>query len=97
MSSSLFKNLELLSKRFPTLGEKICSVNPTSIQVAQTDDGGFCYVKSLENGSYLPLSSTTPIQSSKQAIASMEDRIQNGLAPAVVVGLNPGFILETIY
>ena len=96
MSSSLFKNLELISKRFPKLGEMICTVNPTRIQVAGTEDGGICYVKQ-QNASYLTLSSTTPVKDAQNAVNGMIDRIQNGCAPVVIVGLNPGYELDIVY
>jgi hypothetical protein len=96
-NSSLFKNLQQLSERFPVLGEKLCKIRPGIIQTATTDDGGFCYVKELENGKYQPLSDTAPIQKTRDAITAMEERLSNALAPVVVVGLNPGYILDNIY
>ncbi|MCM8530827.1 MAG: hypothetical protein NE330_06685 [Lentisphaeraceae bacterium] len=97
MSTSLFKNLELLSKKSPLLGQRICEVPSTTIQTAGTEDGGVCFVKQQDGESYLPLTSSTPIADAQNAISQIEDRISNGISPIVVVGLNPGYVLDIIY
>ena len=97
MSNSLFKNLELLSKKSPVLGQRICEVSTTSIQIAGTEDGGVCFVKKQADNSFLPLTSATPIIDAQSAINQIEDRIVKGLAPIVVIGLNPGYVLDIIF
>lgn len=91
------KNFEILENRFPTLAEKIKEAAPFDVQTTSSKDGGICYVRKNEAGQWHGLSNPQdPIQQAQQAVKNCEDRLGKGIAPAVVVGLNPGYVLEIL-
>lgn len=92
------KNFEILGNRFPTLAEKIKEAAPFDVQTATSKDGGICYVRKNETGQWHALSNPQdPIHQAQLAVKNCEDRLGKGVAPAVVVGLNPGYVLEILY
>ena len=98
MNSTLAKNLETLSKRFPALAERLASTPLPQIQKAASQDGGYCYAHQNNEGKWQAITNPVdPIAKAQQAVQSIEDRIGNGFAPAVVIGLDPGYTLEIIY
>lgn len=98
MNSALSSNLKALAERYPSLAERLCSVNLNQVQTTKAQDGGICYVKKGADNKWHALSnSTDPIKKAQTAVTELEDRIGNGIAPAVVIGLNPGYTLEILY
>jgi len=98
MNSTLAKNLEILSQRFPTLAERLASTPLPQIQKTASQDGGYCYVHQTEDGKWKAITDpVNPIARAQKAVMSMEDRIGSGFAPAVVLGLDPGYTLEIIF
>ena len=97
-NSTLAKNLEILSKRFPSLAERLASTPLPQIQKTASQDGGYCYVHKTEDGKWNAITDPiNPISRAQKAIKDMEDRIGTGFAPAVVLGLDPGYTLEIIF
>ena len=91
-------NLEILSKRFPDLFERISGVDISRIETASAADGGICYVVKNDSGQFVCVSNPNdPIQSAQRSITAMQHRLTGGLSPAVVVGLAPGYLLDTVY
>ena len=97
MSALLFDNLRNFSLRFPELGERLSKQRPGTIQAAATKDGGYCYVKQAGDKWQTLSEAENPQLKAQQAINSMQDRLGSGYAPIVVIGLNPGYILDSIY
>jgi len=92
-----FANLQAFAERFPTLGERLSTIRPGIIQAAKTQDDGYCYVKQVGNKWETLSEANTPIVRAQEAVESMRDRLEGGLAPLVVIGLNPGYVLDFIY
>ena len=91
-------NFLLLKSRFPRLAEKLAGVNADHIAIAGAQDGGICYAAQNQAGQWFPLSSpTNPIDLATHSIRAMEKRLYGSLCPAVVVGLAPGYVLDTVY
>ena len=98
MNSTLSSNLQLLANRFPTLAEKLCAAPVNDVMTTTAQDGGVCYVKKgLDNRWHALSNNIDPIQKAQHAVTELEERIGNGLAPAVVIGINPGYTLEILY
>ena len=94
----LSENLELFAARFPDLTDRLSTIPHGLIHAAATEDGNYCYVKKLDNQQWQPLSQTEkPLAAAVAAVSSMEDRIVDSLAPAVVIGLNPGYVLDIVF
>ena len=90
--------MQIFAERFPSLTSRLKEVPDGLIQSASTEDGSYCYVKQLENGQWQTLSLTErPLDAASKAISSAEARLTAGLGPVVVVGLNPGYVLDIIY
>ena len=97
-NNSLFANLEILDKRFPSLAQKILQVNSVDIEVTNAQDNGHCYAIRTETGQWAPITNPiNPIEKATEAIKSMEARLLNGMSPAVIVGLAPGYELEIVH
>mgnify|MGYP000300692394 CR=1 FL=1 len=97
-NNALFSNLEIVDKRFPTLAQKILSLNSVDIEVTNAQDNGHCYAVRTETGQWAPITNPIdPIAKATQAVNSMESRLLNGMSPALIVGLAPGYELEIIY
>lgn len=97
MSDIFQKNMNAGLSRFPLLFRKILDIDYASIDVVRTQDGGYCYARN-NAGKLVPISNhIDPLQSTQAALTKMQHRIGSGLAPAVVIGLNPGFLLEIVF
>lgn len=98
-TNSIFsKNSQIFTERFPSLRLRLKEIPNGLIQSAATEDGSYCYVKQLENGQWQTLSLTErPLEAAAKAISSIEARLTAGLGPVIVVGLNPGYVLDIIY
>ncbi|MCM8539361.1 MAG: hypothetical protein NE328_03740, partial [Lentisphaeraceae bacterium] len=98
MNSTLSSNLQLLANRFPTLAEKLCAAPVNDVMTTTAQDGGVCYVKKcLDNRWHALSNNIDPIQKAQYTVTELEERIGKGIAPAVVIGLNPGYTLEILY
>jgi len=99
MKDNIFKlGLEIFSKRFPDLSEKLSGVDISRIETASAADGGICYVVKNDSGQFVCVTNPNdPIQSAQKSITTMQDSLTAGLSPAVVVGLAPGYVLDTVY
>ena len=97
-NNSLFANLEILDKRFPSLAQKILQISSIDIEVTNAQDNGHCYAIRIETGQWAPITNPiNPIEQATKAIQSMEARLLNGMSPALIVGLSPGYELEIVY
>ncbi len=91
-------NLSLLQSRFPRLAAMLAGLDPETVGVADAQDGGICYAMRNASGQWGPISSpTNPIELATKSIRLMENRLFGGLCPAVVVGLAPGYVLDTVF
>lgn len=99
MSDNIFsKNIQVLKSRFPALADKALRIPFSDVATVATEDGGICYAAKTSDGKWVPISPhENPIAKSKQALELMEKRIINGFSPAVIVGLYPGYVLDTIF
>ncbi|OGV55838.1 MAG: hypothetical protein A2017_07495 [Lentisphaerae bacterium GWF2_44_16] len=98
MDNPIFQNnLKLLLERFPAIAEKLHFVDINKITIGQAHDGGIFYAVE-KDGKWLPISDPVqPVSSAQKGIDRMEHRLSAGLSPAVVAGLYPGYILDTVY
>jgi hypothetical protein len=90
-------NLNLLHKRFPKLASTLEAISLETIAVAKSQDGAFCYAQNTETGWQPFTNPIDPVAKAKAGIALMEKRLLNGFSPAVVVGLWPGMVLDSVY
>ncbi len=92
-------NLELLTQRHPELGRYLAAIAAKEkVASVRTDDGAHCYVRALPEGKWQPLTPIEePLRKSQLALDAMEARLERGLAPAVIAGLNAGLELDAIF
>ncbi|OGV32597.1 MAG: hypothetical protein A2020_07355 [Lentisphaerae bacterium GWF2_45_14] len=97
-NSILSENIEAIKKRFPRLADKLNGYDFEKIHIVRTEDGAYCYALTQQDGSHVAVSNTkNPVQAARKAIAQMQHRLGQGLSPAVIVGLNPGMVLESVF
>lgn len=99
MPSGFFeKNLSILSSRFPALSEKVKALDISKIGISNSADGGMCYAVMNERNEWIPASNyENPIKAAQASLDKMQHRLIGGLSPAVIVGLYPGYILESVF
>ena len=92
-------NLELLTRRHPELGRYLAAIAAKEkVASVRTEDGAHCFVRALPDGKWQPLTSTEePLRKAQSALDAMEGRLERGLAPAVIAGLQAGLELEAIF
>lgn len=95
---NLIKNLKIISERYPSLHKQLLqNVDFDKVTVEPASDGGIFYSLKTQH-SPMPLSDpVSPLKKANTALKAMASRLENSLAPAVIVGLYPGFLLEIIY
>lgn len=98
MSPTVYEaNRHLLTQRFPELAARLAT-ETAGLEIAATAarDGGVCYAARNGSGDWRPLTNPVdPIAKAQAAARSMEHRLSS-LAPAVVVGLAPGYELDIL-
>ena len=98
MSSILEDNIRILASRFPKVAESVMSLNGKAISVMSAKDGGSFFAVQSSDGNWQPVSNPeNPMECAQKSLDLMMHRILYGLSPAVVVGLAPGYVLETIF
>jgi len=98
MPNFLEQNLKLLRERFPEIADFAISMRNANFGILKAKDGGLLYAVKGPDGNWQPLSNpVNPIEASQQAISLMSDRLTGGMCPAVIVGIAPGYALDTIY
>jgi len=91
-------NLAFLEKRFFSLAAGVKAFDAESVAITNSRDNGICYAVRTDSGEWKALTNPAdPILKTQEAIKQMEHRLTKGLSPAVVVGLVPGYVLETIF
>ena len=84
-------------RRFPELFGRLNPESYKHIQIAKTADGAYCYI-SIKDGPQKAVALTDHLAPVKRAgdALNYNPRLQKELAPAVVVGLAPGIILDSV-
>lgn len=97
-SGFLEKNLSIISLRFPFLAEKVKALDASKVGIAKAADGGVCYAVMNEQNEWIPVSDyQNPVKAAQLSLDKMQHRLSGGLCPAVIVGLYPGYILESVF
>lgn len=87
-----------LCRRFPAFKAGLDALDPESLGVARAADGGLCFARRKAGGAWEAVTDPkAPLQAAAAGVARMEPRLLKGLGPAVVVGLRPGHVLDSVY
>lgn len=91
-------NLRLLKGRFPKVAEFALSRRDLRFSILKAKDGGVYYAIKGAGGQWQAISDpVNPIKTAQRSIDSMGERLTGGMSPALVVGLAPGYVLETVF
>jgi hypothetical protein len=91
-------NYRILSERFPLLARMVDAVPTGVVGSAQAQDGGVCYAVQVRPGEWSAITDPVePIGKAQRGIDRMIHRLGQGFNPAVVAGLRPGYVLDTVY
>jgi hypothetical protein len=91
-------NLKVLRGRFPRLAHKAESIDVSRVSVGRAEDGGIFYAVQDDAGKWAPVTNhLSPGADAQRGIDKMQHRLGSGMAPAVVAGLYPGYVLDAVY
>ncbi len=98
MPNFLESNLKLLRERFPEVADFAVSMRNANFGVLKAQDGGVLYAVKGPDGQWQPLSNpVNPMECAQRSIDAMSERLSGGMGPALVVGLSPGYVFDTIF
>ncbi len=99
MPEAFEKNLAALRLRFPELAEFALSQRDFQFSVQKAKDGGIFYAaKRRGESAWMPLSNPdNPIAMVQNALSSAGGRLSGSFCPALIVGLAPGYALDSVY
>ena len=98
MADFFEKNLKVLKERFPEVVDFAISIKGTKFGVLKAQDGGLVYAVKRPDGQWQPQSNPiNPKECAQRSVDMMSERLNGGMCPAVVVGISPGYVLDTVY
>ena len=91
-------NFRLLKERFPSVAEFAISMRDKTFSIFKSKDGGMVYAVKGQDGQWQPISNpVNPIECAQRSLDQMSGRLSAGMSPAIIVGLAPGYALDTVF